>query len=101
MPSFEPRAFGSTPLSTSALGLGSSYGLPARDVERAYEAGVDFFLWGSRRRSDFGEGLRNIATKDRSGMVIAIQSYSRFASLLEWSVGTGHSARSVPTTSIS
>lgn len=86
MRSFEPRAFGSTSLSTSALGLGSSYGLPDRDVERAFDAGVNFFLWGSRRRSSFGVGLRNLAAKDRAGMVVAIQSYSRFASLLEWSV---------------
>jgi aryl-alcohol dehydrogenase-like predicted oxidoreductase len=83
---FTPRPFGTTGLSVGALGLGSSFGLPAKEVERAYERGVNFFLWGSLRKNDFGVGLRNLAPKHREDMVVAIQSYTRFASLMEWSV---------------
>ncbi|HSO32808.1 MAG TPA: hypothetical protein VLT33_09830, partial [Labilithrix sp.] len=87
MPSgFTPRPFGDTGLSVGALGLGSSFGLPAKDVERAFERGVNFFLWGSLRKNDFGLGLRNLAPKHRAEMVVAVQSYTRFASLMEWSV---------------
>lgn len=74
------------------VGLGSSFGLPGREVERAYERGVNFFLWGSLRRRDFGRGLKNLAAKNRDDVVIAVQSYTRFASLMEWSVDRSLSA---------
>jgi aryl-alcohol dehydrogenase-like predicted oxidoreductase len=79
MAAFPPRALGSTGRRVSAIGLGSSYGLSGRDVERAFERGVDFFLWGSLRRGDFGRGLREVARKDRERATIAIQTYSRAA----------------------
>jgi aryl-alcohol dehydrogenase-like predicted oxidoreductase len=85
-PSFTSRPFGSTGLTTSALGLGSSPGLPGRDVEHAFDRGVSFFLWGSLRRRDFARGLRTIAQGRREQMTVAIQSYTRFAPLMEWSV---------------
>jgi aryl-alcohol dehydrogenase-like predicted oxidoreductase len=68
------------------LGLGSSYGLPAREVERAFDRGVNFFLWGSRRRDDFGRGIQTLARSRRDRIVVAIQSYTRAAWLLEGSV---------------
>jgi aryl-alcohol dehydrogenase-like predicted oxidoreductase len=83
---FAPRSLGKTQLPVGPLGLGSSYGLPAKDVERAFERGVRFFLWGSRRRAAFGEGLRNLGRAHREDMVVAIQTYTRMAMLMEWSV---------------
>ncbi len=83
---FASRPFGSTGLTTSALGLGSSPGLPGKQVERAFERGVKFFLWGSLRRRDFARGLRNLAQRHRPEMVVAVQSYTRWPSLMEWSV---------------
>jgi aryl-alcohol dehydrogenase-like predicted oxidoreductase len=85
-PDFAPRSFGSTGITASALGLGSSYGLPGKEVERAFERGINFFLWGSIRRGDFGTGLRNLAAHHRDETVIAVQSYTRFSTLMEWSV---------------
>ncbi len=79
MPSFEPRPLGATGRTVGPLGLGSSYGLPGREVERAFDEGVSFFLWGSRRRADFGRGLREVARKDRARATIAIQTYARAA----------------------
>ena len=83
---FTPRLFGKTGRVVGRLGLGSSYGLPGREVERAFDHGVSFFLWGSRRRAGFGEGLRNLARTHRQEMVVAVQTYTRMASLMEWSV---------------
>jgi predicted aldo/keto reductase-like oxidoreductase len=83
---FVPRRFGETGRIVGPLGLGSSYGIGARDVERAYERGVNFFLWGSLRKPDFAVGLRNLARQHRAEMVVAVQSYTRMASLMEWSV---------------
>jgi aryl-alcohol dehydrogenase-like predicted oxidoreductase len=84
--SFARRPFGNTGLDVSPIGLGSSPGLPGREVERAFDHGIDFFLWGSLRRTDFGRGLRAIAQRDREKMRIAIQSYTRWPSLMEGSV---------------
>jgi aryl-alcohol dehydrogenase-like predicted oxidoreductase len=84
--SWEKVTFGKTGLRVSPLGLGSSYGVGGRDVERAHERGINFFFWGLRRRADFGRGLARIASKDRDGVVIAAQSYTRAASLMRPSV---------------
>jgi aryl-alcohol dehydrogenase-like predicted oxidoreductase len=73
-------------LDVSALGIGSSYGLSGADVERAFERGINFFFWGSRRRADFGEGVRRLARTQRDRMVIAVQSYTRIGWLMPWSV---------------
>lgn len=86
MVAFGERAFGSTGRRVGPLGLGSSYGVGGADVERAFDSGVSFFLWGSRRRAAFGKGLRAIARKDRERATIAIQTYSRAAWVMPWSV---------------
>ena len=91
---FTTRSFGETGRNVGPLGLGSSMGLPAREVERAFDRGVNFFLWGSLRRADFGRGLRTLAQKNRDDVVIAVQSYTRWASLMEWSVDRSLSALS-------
>lgn len=75
--SWEKRTLGRTNLQVSAIGLGSSFGLHSRDVERAYERGINYMYWGSMRRRGFGVGVRNIARRDREGMVVVVQSYSR------------------------
>jgi aryl-alcohol dehydrogenase-like predicted oxidoreductase len=80
--SWEKVAFGKTGLSVSPIGIGSSYGVGSADIERAHERGINFFFWGLRRRASFGQGLRHIAAKDREGVVIAAQSYTRVASLM-------------------
>ena len=80
---FERRiAFGNTGLQVSRIALGSSYGLSDVEVERAYERGINFLFWGSRRRSSFGRGVKRLAQRHRDGMVIAVQSYSRSRVLL-------------------
>jgi predicted aldo/keto reductase-like oxidoreductase len=78
--------FGSTNLSVSPLALGSSYGLSGKGVERAFDHGVNFMFWGLRRRDDFGRGVARIAKRDRENVVIAAQTYTRVASLMEGSV---------------
>jgi aryl-alcohol dehydrogenase-like predicted oxidoreductase len=83
---FRPRSFGATGLSVGPIGLGSSFGLGAAGVERAFDEGVRFFLWGSLRKKDFGLGLRSVAARRREDAVIAIQTYSRAAWLMPFSV---------------
>jgi aryl-alcohol dehydrogenase-like predicted oxidoreductase len=80
--SWEKVTFGKTQLRMSPIGLGSSYGVGGADLERAFERGINFFFWGLRRRSDFGQGLKRLAAKDRSKIIVAAQSYTRMASLM-------------------
>jgi aryl-alcohol dehydrogenase-like predicted oxidoreductase len=73
---------GRTGLRASALGLGSSYGVGGRALERAFERGVNYFYWGSARWPDFGAGVKRIATHHRDQMVIVVQTYTRVAALM-------------------
>jgi len=73
---------GRTGLVTSRLGLGSSYGIDAPDVERAFERGINYFYWGSTRTEGFGRGLTAIARKRREDAIIVVQSYARFGTFV-------------------
>ncbi len=73
---------GRSGLVVTPLGLGSSYGLGAADVERACERGVNYLYWGSIRTEAFGRGVRTVAQRRRDELVVVVQSYTRFASLL-------------------
>lgn len=86
---WQRRTLGRTGLSVSPLGLGSSFGLAARDIEHAYDRGVNYFYWGSMRRSGFGAGVRTVAQRHRDDMVIVVQSYSRSALALRASLEVG------------
>lgn len=79
---FASRPLGSTGLTVGPIALGSSYGVGGADLEHAFDRGSNFFLWGSRRRSGFRDGLKEIVKKNREGAVIAIQSYSRVGMLM-------------------
>ena len=54
-------ALGRTGLQVSRLGIGSSFGAPARVNESAVERGVNYLYWGTFRRSAFGRAMRNLA----------------------------------------
>lgn len=83
---WEKVTFGSTGLQVSPLGIGSSFGVETRDVERAFERGINFLFWGAVRRPAFGRAIRNIGQQSREKMVLAIQSYSRSTLLMRLSV---------------
>lgn len=77
-----PRPLGRSGLVVSRLGLGASYGVSGRDVERAVERGVNYLYWGSRRAGDFGEAITRCARRDRDKLCVVVQSYSRSARAL-------------------
>jgi aryl-alcohol dehydrogenase-like predicted oxidoreductase len=81
----DQRLLERTGLTVGRLGMAASYGVPAAAVERAFERGVNYLYWGSFRKSAFGQGLRNLKTQ-RDRMVLVLQSYTRVASLMGWSV---------------
>ncbi len=77
-----PRTLGKTGLSVSAIALGSSYGVAGRDIERAFDHGVNTFLYGSLRRAGFAKGVRALG-QHRGEIVIATQTYSRIGFLMK------------------
>jgi aryl-alcohol dehydrogenase-like predicted oxidoreductase len=72
-------------LRVGRLGVAASYGVPASAVERAFERGVNYLYWGSRRTGEFARAIRRVAPQ-RDRFVLVVQSYSRMASLLGWSL---------------
>jgi hypothetical protein len=83
--SFERAVLGRTGLEVGRPGLAASYGVPGAAVERAFEQGVNYLYWGSMRRRAFGQAIRNLASR-RGRFVLVIQSYSRVAGLIRWSL---------------
>ena len=82
---FQPATLGRTGLAVGRLGLGASYGVPAAAVERGFEAGMNYLFWASIRTGKFAAALRNLKPK-RDRMALVIESYSRLAGLMRWSI---------------
>jgi aryl-alcohol dehydrogenase-like predicted oxidoreductase len=82
---FRPRVLGRTGLTVGAMGISASYGVPTAGVEEAFEHGVNYLYWGSLRRGAFAQAIRNLAPH-RDRMVLVVQSYSRLASVLRFSL---------------
>lgn len=83
---WSPVVLGRAGLRTSALGLGSSYGLDADGVEHAFARGVRYFYWGSYRLPSFGKGIAHLAVGHRNEMTVVVQSYTRVAGLMRGSL---------------
>lgn len=90
MSDFSARVpLGRTGLMVSRLGVGSSYGVSPRACFRAYDAGVNYFYWGSMRTRGMGTALRELARKNRESIVVVLQSYARRPWMLRKSVERG------------
>ncbi len=68
---------GRSGLRVSRVGFGSSYGAPTAAYESAFERGVNYFYWGSRRRDGMGDAIRLVARTHRDDLVVVLQSYAR------------------------
>jgi len=78
--------FGQTGLRVSRLGIGSSFTRDPAFIEEAVDQGVNYLYWGSIRRPAFGRAIRNVARRNREGVVLTVQSYTRVAALMAPSV---------------
>src|SRR4051794_21100299 len=82
---FERTILGRTGTGVGRLGVSAGYGVPAAAVERAFEQGVNYLYWGSMRRGGFADALRSLAPQ-RARFTLVIQSYSRIAGMVGWSL---------------
>jgi aryl-alcohol dehydrogenase-like predicted oxidoreductase len=83
--SFARTTLGRTGLEAGRLGVASGYGAPGTALELAFERGVNYIFWGSRRGESFGAALKRLRPQ-RERFVLVIQSYTRLARLLSWSL---------------
>lgn len=84
--SWTPIQLGKTSLEVVPLGIAASYGITGKDVERAFERGVNLLYWGSARTKGFGEALKHIGARSREKMVLVTQSYARSPASIEKSL---------------
>jgi aryl-alcohol dehydrogenase-like predicted oxidoreductase len=84
--SWQRVPLGATGSLVTPLGLGASYGLEARDVERAIDRGINYIYWGAYRRPSFATAIRNLGPARRQDLVIVVQTYTRVASLMRRSL---------------
>jgi aryl-alcohol dehydrogenase-like predicted oxidoreductase len=83
--SFTRALLGRTGLEVGRLGISASYGVPGEAVERAFERGVNYIYWGSKRTDSFGAALKRLRPQ-RDRFALVIQSYTRVAGLMGWSL---------------
>lgn len=79
-----PVRLGRTGLKVGPLAVSGGYGVDAAALREAFDRGVNYFYHGSLRRSGMQQAVQEIvANGQRERLVLALQSYSRWASLLE------------------
>jgi len=91
MNDFDGRVrLGASGLEVRRMGIGSDAGISARALEWAlralewaFEHGINYFYWGSRRRPGMKRAIRSLASTHRDEMVIALQSYDYTGLMLE------------------
>ncbi len=82
-------ALGRTGLQVSRIGVGSSYGVSSRACLAGFDAGINYFFWGSVRTRSMAFAIREIAARQRDDLVVVLESYTRGRRTLRWSVDRG------------
>jgi aryl-alcohol dehydrogenase-like predicted oxidoreductase len=86
----ETVTLGRSGLSVGPLGVAGGYGVPARAVLEAVDRGCTYLYHGSRRAVGMRDAIRElVAAGRRDRIAVVLQSYSRSAALLEWSLSRG------------
>lgn len=81
-----PIELGRSGLRAARMGVGADSGIDSAALEWAFEQGVNYFYWGSRRSRGMRDAIRHLAPRHRERLVIALQSYDFSGWSLEWSI---------------
>jgi predicted aldo/keto reductase-like oxidoreductase len=71
----EPITLGRSGIRTRPMGIGADHGIDAHALQWAFERGLNYFYWGSRRTDGMKEAIRALAPTHREEMIIALQTY--------------------------
>jgi aryl-alcohol dehydrogenase-like predicted oxidoreductase len=86
----EKKKLGRSGLEAGRLGVACGYGAPPEAFEEAFERGVNYFYWGSLRRSNMVRVMKNISAQGkRDKLIVVIQVYNRIAGMVAGSVEKG------------
>jgi aryl-alcohol dehydrogenase-like predicted oxidoreductase len=85
----EKVEMGRSGLRVSRLGVGSSFGVSERACKMAFDAGVNYFFWGSVRTPQMGAAIRDIAKNHRDELVVVLECYARWPWMIRQSVEQG------------
>ncbi len=77
---------GRTGLLVSRMGIGCSYGVETSSLIEAFEKGINYFYFGTVRRTAMAKAIHQLTPLHREELVVAIQSYSRWPGILRKSV---------------
>lgn len=80
---------GRTGIQVSRLGIGSSYGVSREACREAFDAGINYFFWGSTRTTGMALALRDLAPGHREELCVVLQCYARRPSLVSRSISKG------------
>lgn len=78
-----PVVLGASGLTVPRMGIGADAGVPADALEWAFEQGINYFYWGSRRKKGMREAIRRLAPRWREKMIIVLQTYDYTGLALE------------------
>ena len=79
----QPVVLGASGLTVPRMGIGADSGVPADALEWAFEQGINYFYWGSRRTKGMKEAIRRLAPRWREKMIIVLQTYDYTGLALE------------------
>ena len=79
----EPVILGTSGLSTLRMGIGADSGISCQALEWAFEQGINYFYWGTRRGKGMKEAIRRLAPRWREKMIVALQTYDYTGLALE------------------
>ena len=80
---------GETGIQVSRLGIASSYGVSREACLHAYDAGINYFFWGSIRTAGMARAIRDLAPTHRDDLCVVLQCYARRPSLVSKSIRRG------------
>jgi len=72
---FDQVPLGNTGLKAGRLGLGTAYGLGAKEILWAVDQGINYVFWGSARRGNVVKAVRSLGPARRDHIIIATATY--------------------------
>lgn len=85
----ERTLLGRTGIRVSRLGIASSYGISRESCRHAFDAGVNYFFWGSTRTAGMALAIRDLAPSHREDLCVVLQCYARHPTLVARSIRKG------------
>ncbi|MFC1661342.1 hypothetical protein ACFL3S_07835 [Gemmatimonadota bacterium] len=85
----ERVSLGRTGIQVSRLGVGAAYGISREACLEAFDAGINYFFWGSVRTPGMAHAIRELAPWHRDELCVVLQSYVRRPSSLSQSIRKG------------